>query len=274
MLKYIIVISALFYFLPFCLSVAISLSKKGMSAFRWTPGMMKSGMANTSIGVINLLIAPAIYFLNDGARQVYAMLNIPHIPPEFWAGFPILIILSIAVIGQDFADYWNHRLLHLPGLWPIHAVHHSDPDMNHTTSLRLHILESFVMTASYTVILSWLGLPAIAAASLVLFHSLYNKFVHIDVDIHLGPLVRWIATPRFHQWHHANVPEAIDKNFANIFSFWDVVFGTYYVPGRCSVPLGIENSPNHNLIKLLLWPFLEWGRTVSEGVSDLRRQTA
>ena len=47
------------------------------------------------------------------------------------------------------------------------------------------------------------------------------------------------------------------KNLANIFSFWDVLFGTYYVPGPCKEPLGFEGSPNHNLPKLFFWPLIE-----------------
>ena len=37
-------------------------------------------------------------------------------------------------------------------------------------------------------------------------------------------------TPRFHHWHHAAEPEAIDKNFAVHLPICDWVFGTYYLP--------------------------------------------
>lgn len=272
MLQTVFIYSTLFFVLPFLISLAISIFKKGRAAFEWTPGQIKGSATNIALSLVNILVAPAIYLLNDGARQAYDALGIPYIPMETWAGLPFIFILLVSLIAQDFADYWNHRLLHAPGMWAIHAVHHSDPDMNHTTALRLHILESFVMTASYTVILSWLGLPPEAAAGLALFRSLYNKFVHIDVDIHLGPLVKWIATPRYHQWHHANDPRAFNTNFANVFAFWDVLFGTYYVPGPCNVPLGFDGSPNHNLAKLFFWPFLEWGKTFKSVFQPSRKE--
>ncbi len=273
MLKFIFFYSALFICTPFLLSLAVSVWKKGMGAFQWTPGMVKSGAANLSLSFLNILLAPTVYLLNDGARSAYEALGIPHIPVEFWSGLPFFIILVISLITQDFADYWNHRLLHMPGFWAIHAVHHSDPDMNHTTAARVHFLESFVMTLSYTALLSWLGLPPEAAAALVLFRVLYNKFVHIDVDLHLGPLVKWIATPRYHQWHHANRADAFNKNFANVFSFWDVLFGTYYVPGPCNVPLGFDGTPNHNLSRLFFWPLLEWGNAMIRPFRKSRPQT-
>lgn len=262
MLTAILIYSALFYLIPLCLSLAVAIWNKGTLAFSWTPGMVKSALTNISLSGMNILVAPAIYLLNDGARQTYDALGIWHVPMEVWGGLPFILILMISLVVQDFADYWNHRLLHTRGFWSIHAVHHSDPDMNHTTALRLHFLESVVMTASYTLLLSWLGLPPEAAAGLALFRSLYNKFVHIDVDIHWGALVKWVATPRYHQWHHANTPEAINKNFANVFSFWDVLFGTYYCPGPCNAPLGFDGSPNHNLSRLFFWPFLAWGNAL------------
>lgn len=276
MLTAILIYSALFYLIPFCLSLAVAIWNKGFLAFNWTPGMVKSALTNVSLSGMNILVAPAIYLLNDGARQTYDTLGIWHIPMEVWSGLPFILILLTSLIVQDFADYWNHRLLHTRGFWSIHAVHHSDPDMNHTTALRLHFLESVVMTASYTLLLSWLGLPPEAAAGLALFRSLYNKFVHIDVDIHWGPLVKWIATPRYHQWHHASTPDAINKNFANVFSFWDVLFGTYYCPGPCNVPLGFDGSPNHNLSRLFFWPFLDWGTALKTQFSrtDLKSALA
>ncbi len=264
MLKTILFYSVLFYLIPFCLSLALSIAKKGREALRWTPGMVKGSATNIALSVLNILIAPAIYLLNEGARDVYAAFDIPYIHPEYWHGLPMIVIILIALFAEDFADYWNHRFLHAPGIWAIHAVHHSDPDMNHTTALRVHILESFIMTTSYTLLLSWLGLPGEAAAGLVLFKALYKMFVHIDVDLHFGPLTKWLASPRYHQWHHADDPKAHNKNFGIIFSFWDVLFGTYYVPGPCNRPLGFEGSPNHNLSWLFFWPFLEWAKTFSQ----------
>ena len=263
MLQSILVTSIFLYFLPFCVSTAISVYKNGMSAVHWTKGIRQSGLTNIAMSVTHILIAPAVFLLNDAFRQLYEALHIPHVPVAFWNGLPLTALFVFAVILHDFADYWCHRLLHTKGFWSIHAVHHSDTDMNHTTSLRIHVLESVMMSATYTLFLSWIGLPPVGAAGLALFFGMYNRFVHIDADIHFGPLIKVIATPRFHQWHHAEEEAAHNTNFANIFAFWDVVFGTYRVPGPCNVPLGFEGTPRHSYFKLMLWPGIElmnWSR--------------
>ena len=37
-------------------------------------------------------------------------------------------------------------------------------------------------------------------------------------------------TVRYHHWHHAAHPEAVDVNFAIHFPFIDRLFGTYHLP--------------------------------------------
>jgi sterol desaturase/sphingolipid hydroxylase (fatty acid hydroxylase superfamily) len=61
------------------------------------------------------------------------------------------------------------------------------------------------------------------------------------------------------------VEAAYDKNFASIFPFFDLMFGTYYNPGSSvAVPTGIGNNPDNNVIALILYPFGEWGRMLAE----------
>ena len=266
MLSTIIATSVALYVLPFIFATAISFFKNGMSAFRWKLGIRQSAVTNIAISITHMAIAPGVYLLNQLFRDAYKALSVPHIPMEFWTPLPLAALIVIAIITHDFADYWCHRLLHMKGFWTIHAVHHSDTDMNHTTSMRIHVLESVAMAATYTLMLSWIGLPPVGSAALSLLFSWYNRFVHINADIHFGPLVKVFATPRFHQWHHAEESEAHNTNFGNMFSAWDVLFGTYRVPGPCTSVLGFEGTPRHNYFKLMAWPALElvrWGRSLS-----------
>ena len=244
------------YALPFSLFTVLAWLRKGSAALHWDRQTIKSGVCNVGMGLFNLMIAPAVYMAIIACQAVYESLSIPHIPASVWAALPVWLVALIFFIARDFADYWNHRLLHTSGLWPIHAVHHSDPDMNHTTALRIHILEPVVMGVSYIPLLSWLGLPADIGAGLALFTVLYNKFVHLDADIHFGPLTKLLATPRFHRWHHADDPSVYNTNFANVFSAWDVLFGTYHCPGPYKGRLGFEDSPNHNFPRLVTLPFV------------------
>ncbi|BCM17370.1 sterol desaturase family protein [Mesorhizobium sp. J8] len=232
---------------------------------------IESVTASLAIFHINIFLVPGVWLLSDDVKQAYDLLGIPSIPGSVWTGLPTWLLSFLGILAADFANYWNHRLMHMKWLWPVHAIHHSDPVVNGLTTYRVHALENLVMLVSYTLLLSWIGLPRDAigfGALLVLFHNIY---VHIDVDWGHGPLRLLVASPRFHRWHHADVPAAYGKNLANVFPFFDWIFGTYRVPGPCNVPLGATGVPRNDVVRLTLWPFVEWSRLAIALLSTRRR---
>ena len=48
------------------------------------------------------------------------------------------------------------------------------------------------------------------------------------------------------------------SNFATVFSVFDRAFGTYYVPGLCTVPLGVNDDMGKGTLGQLLYPFVAW----------------
>ena len=49
----------------------------------------------------------------------------------------------IAIVGLDALAYAQHRLLHrVDVLWRLHSVHHSDPEIDLTTTFRHHPVEA------------------------------------------------------------------------------------------------------------------------------------
>jgi len=225
---------------------------------------IESVSATLAIFHINLLLVPGVLLLTDQVRSAYGLLGIPRVPASVWSGLPMWLLTLLGLLAMDFANYWNHRLLHMKWLWPVHAIHHSDPVVNGATSYRVHALENLVMWSSYILLLTWIGLPdeAIGFAGLIIvFHNIY---VHIDVDWGHGPFRLLIASPRFHRWHHADVPAAYGKNLANVFPFYDRLFGTYRVPGPCEADLGATGVPRNDVVRLTLWPLIGWSKLMSD----------
>lgn len=226
--------------------------------FVWPAGKVRSVLATLAILDLNLLFGPYVSLLADGLQAAYDALGIPKIDTGFWTGVSPWVLVPLAVVVYDLANYWNHRVMHMRWLWPVHAVHHSDPDMTGMTTYRVHIFEPLVMMTSYTLLLSWLGFPPGVLGGAAVLVGLHNFYVHIDVDWGHGPFRKVVASPRFHRWHHADTPEAHGKNLANVFPFLDVIFGTYYVPGTCNVALGAKGVPQHDIVQLMLWPITQW----------------
>src|SRR5262245_53799995 len=64
----------------------------------------------------------------------------------------------IAVAALDLATYAGHVALHaVPSLWRLHCVHHSDPAVDATTTLRQHPGESLFRCASLAALALPLG---------------------------------------------------------------------------------------------------------------------
>jgi sterol desaturase/sphingolipid hydroxylase (fatty acid hydroxylase superfamily) len=210
-----------------------------------------------SICVANGMMVPLVYFTNEHISALYEQLNIVSISPEFWIGWPLWVLFIISILAHDLIEYWTHRFMHMKWLWPIHAIHHSDPDVNGFTTFRVHIFEIIFGVALLAFFQPWLGLPKEAGALTGTVVVLLNAYVHFDVDWGHGPLRYVIASPRFHRWHHADTPQYYGKNLANVFPFYDVIFGTYLVPGPCNEKMGAIGVPENNFIKLMAYPFTQ-----------------
>lgn len=213
--------------------------------------------------------------INVWLQAKYDAIGIPTLPAGTWDAYPILLVSIIGLIAKDFADYWNHRLMHTKWGWPTHAAHHSDTHVNALTTYRIHFLEMFVMSASYILLLTWLQMPA-AIPIVALFSALHNMYVHLDVDWRHGPFKYLLASPYFHRWHHADTPEAYGKNLANMMPIWDRLFGTYVDPGKIEAPMGLRESGvnDTNPVAILVFPFLQWGRMLRLRARRLRKRLA
>ena len=224
---------------------------------------LKNYSATTLLYFINLFaFAPFVLLAGDTIRSAYNWVGLPQLDPAIWTGMSPWILVPVALLAYDFADYWSHRIMHKSWLWPVHAIHHSETEMTGLTTYRVHFLEPIIMGTAYIVLLTWLGLPENILGYGAILVSLHNVYVHMDLDWGHGPFRLVLASPRYHRWHHANAPEAYGKNLANIFPFWDVLFGTYYLPGTCKKPLGVDGMAEYDVVKLVLYPFREWGGLV------------
>jgi Fatty acid hydroxylase superfamily len=77
-----------------------------------------------------------------------------------WASFVAAFLLF------DLLRYLVHRCKHaVPFLWRLHALHHSDPDVDVTTAARLHPIESLLGSGVFWLAVILLGIPATVGLS-------------------------------------------------------------------------------------------------------------
>jgi len=175
-------------------------------------------------GAVGLVIAIGAVTL--GVRAIGA--EVPS-PAWFRSQNAALQIIEL-LVAADLLAYWSHRMFHRGALWRIHAVHHSSTDLDWLAAARVHPLNEVLSRAMQIVPLYLLGFRGEALAALVPVLTLYAIFVHANLRWDFGPLRYVIASPVFHRWHHTSQEEGLDKNFAGLFPWIDIVFGTFYMP--------------------------------------------
>lgn len=153
------------------------------------------------------------------------------LPIPLWLQATGLMVLSVFI--ADIAHYWQHRAMHtFPWLWKIHAVHHSNEDLDVVHSFD-HPLDSVVKRVFFVLPASLLfGFEYNEILVLLAFLSIHNRLLHSPLPVNFGPFVNILADNRFHFLHHSRLPKDYDRNFAAVFPVIDWMFGTYNRPDR------------------------------------------
>jgi sterol desaturase/sphingolipid hydroxylase (fatty acid hydroxylase superfamily) len=232
---------------------------RGREAFRWPKTLRQSAVTNFLILQFASLNGALYLVLIAPLAAGYVWLGLPALDASAWDGVPLVVKALAALLVYDFSLYWVHRMLHTSVLWPAHAVHHSDPELHFLSWSRGHFTEQFVIAACLVFTSSWMGFRLEEIAGLALIKGLHQYYVHSKLDWDHGIFRDVLVSPQFHRWHHANVPEAHDKNFASIFPVFDRMFGTNYNPGSAiDVPTGIADAPANDFLTQTLYPFRRW----------------
>lgn len=160
-----------------------------------------------------------------------------------------------AILVSDVFGYVAHRVSHAsPLLWRFHSVHHSIEEMDWLASARFHPIDTVVTHGIALLPVAALGFAGGYGAYAVVSGVLAIT-VHANVTTRIGVLKWVIANPEFHHWHHANEPEAIDRNFSGALPLIDLMLGTAFLPrGRRPSRYGIDEPVAESYAGQLLHP--------------------
>lgn len=162
--------------------------------------------------------------------------------------YGLYIFAFFHVLYFDFAFYLSHVLDHkIPWFWYFHMTHHRATVLNPLTKTRTHPIGYLITHFTLTSILvpGTLFLNTAFnigksteykfALSIIVF-SLLNFIIHIrhsHIRIGYGKFLSHLfISPFMHQVHHSKNPIHYDKNFGVIFSIWDKIFGSLYIPQK------------------------------------------
>jgi sterol desaturase/sphingolipid hydroxylase (fatty acid hydroxylase superfamily) len=140
----------------------------------------------------------------------------------------VILFLALA----DLLEWCVHNLLHRNRwLWKIHRVHHSITVMDWIGNFRFHWGEVLVYKMLKYLPLAVLGVRYEAMLITAVVSTTVGHGNHANLNISWGPLRYLLNSPRMHIWHHdRELHGPAGVNFAVVFSAWDWLFGTAYMP--------------------------------------------
>jgi sterol desaturase/sphingolipid hydroxylase (fatty acid hydroxylase superfamily) len=209
--------------------------------------------------VTGLIVLPLLALLPEqalGREHVFAS---PEQLGPFWFQF---LVIAVSV---SFFRYWMHRVQHaVPFLWALHSYHHRVTDLQGSNTFVSHPIDFALRNVLVFLLLGLVGFNPLAILVAVPATNISGTFSHCGADLKGGILNYVFVTPEVHRWHHtAKVPEGYGYscNYGVEFSFWDILFGTFYLPKKdgqflqpelIGHPSGLPDEGNY--VKLLLAP--------------------
>ena len=142
--------------------------------------------------------------------------------PTFELG--ILTELMLALVVADFVGYWSHRLRHSSALWRFHAIHHSPTELDALAAARMHPVDDIIDNTLVGTVLFVTGFSTETVLAIGPLLFLHIALTHAKVGWGFGPFRKILVSPAHHRSHH-EIGAA--QNYAGMFSFIDVLFGTY-----------------------------------------------
>ena len=176
---------------------------------------LSSGITNVTKDVLGLSIALISY------TWLAEHLAIIHLKST-------VLLYIIAFLALDLTGYLTHRIDHEYNFfWNSHIIHHSSEEFNLACALRQNISIFVRVFAIFLLPAALLGVPPQVIAVVAPLHLFAQFWYHTQHINKMGFLEKIIVTPSHHRVHHAINREYLDKNYGQIFIFWDKWFGTY-----------------------------------------------
>lgn len=228
---------------------------------RFKKTRLRHAAVNFGLTLIHLLIhtalAVVIIKISDwsGANQ-FGIIN--------WVGAGILGTVLLTIVIVDFFGGWMvHIIEHkIKFLWRFHVIHHSDNNVDVTTGLRHHPVESLVRGIFFFIGIVVSGAPMYAVMLYQTVLIFFTAFEHANIS-----LPKWLdnalsylfVSPNMHKVHHHWKQPYTDSNYGAILSIWDRLLGTFKKLAPKEIRYGIDrdypNEKDEDFVMMIKKPF-------------------
>jgi sterol desaturase/sphingolipid hydroxylase (fatty acid hydroxylase superfamily) len=248
----------------------------------WRDLMSTAVQAFIAGAVLGAVVLPVLHYLPNtflGRRFLFGLSD--QLGP-LWLQVIVVYLLA------NLISYSVHRFQHYNSfLWKLHSYHHSVTHLQVSNVLVSNPFEWALRNVLGGLILGIVGFNPYAIVLAGAFNP-YGDFSHCGGDMKGGFLNYIFNTPEVHRWHHSvEFPDdpkfRYGCNFGVGVSFWDIVFGTFYLPKdekgnvlaprRLGHPEGYADEPNYLKILFAARAFPAVDRWIDRLMEHRKKET-
>lgn len=228
---------------------------------RYKKNKVRHAAVNLSFTVLHLAI-------HTGLAIVFILLSDWCLSNQFgiihWVNANVFWSIIICFFVLDFFGGWFvHIIEHKVNfLWRFHVVHHADNNVDVTTGLRHHPVESILRGIFFMMGILLSGAPMYAIMIFQTLLVIATQITHANIS-----LPRWLdnaasyffVSPNMHKVHHHWKQPFTDSNYGGILSIWDRLLGTFMRLDPKDIRYGLDryypNEKDEDFGTLLKKPF-------------------
>lgn len=171
----------------------------------------------------------------------------------------------VGFILLDFCEYMYHVIMHkVKPLWKFHMVHHSDLQLDVSTTVREHPVETFLRMCFLILWVFLLGASFVVLLVRQTLQTVTNITSHTKFRLpaKTNEVIGWVfITPNLHHVHHHYQLPYTDRNYGDVLSIWDRLFKTFYqdLPANkiiYGLDTNMDKRINTNFFRILKYPFV------------------
>lgn len=189
----------------------------------------------------------------------------------YWLNANVWGTIAIVFLSLDFFGGWLvHFTEHnIPLLWRFHVIHHADNNVDVTTGLRHHPIESVLRGLFFFAGILVSGAPMYAVMIFQTLLVLSTAFTHANISLpkSLDRALSFIlVSPNMHKVHHHWKQPFTDSNYGAVLSVWDRLLGTFRKLEPGEIRYGLDryypNEKDENFVQLMKSPFKKMNKDI------------
>lgn len=182
----------------------------------------------------------------------------------YWLNLTAAGVILVSALVLDFFGGWlSHLVEHkVPLFWRMHIIHHADNNVDVTTGLRHHPLESVWRGLFFLIAIFLSGAPMYGVMIYQTLLTVFTGITHANISLpkKLDHIISYVlVSPNMHKVHHHWKQPFTDSNYGGVFSIWDRLFGTFMKLDPKDIRYGLDqyypNEKDEDIVALMKKPF-------------------